>query len=116
MDCGSSAAKKTSRPASGVGGPIQPSSVDYQRVSDPLSKVEERSAPPGVTAGEAFILGSHETLAGWKVVGYTRDGSRTLSSAEARGRFILDHDSAAAAQSDGPRLTATNQPPHELSR
>ncbi len=112
MDCGSSAAKKTSRPASGVGGPIQPSSVDYQRVSDPLSKVEERSAPPGVTAGEAFILGSHETLAGWKVVGYTRDGSRTLSSAEARGRFIP----AAAAQSDGPQLTATNQPPHELSR
>jgi hypothetical protein len=32
------------------------------------------------------------------------------------GRFILDHDPAAAAQSDGPRSTATNQPPHELSR
>ena len=36
-------------------------------------------------------------------------------SAEARGRFILDHDPAAAAQSDGPQLTATNQLPHELS-
>jgi hypothetical protein len=37
-------------------------------------------------------------------------------STEARGRFILDHDPAAAAESDGPQLTATNQPPHELSR
>jgi hypothetical protein len=47
---------------------------------------------------------------------YLRDDSRTLSSAEARGRFILDQDPAAAAQSDGPQLTATIQPPHELSR
>jgi hypothetical protein len=39
-----------------------------------------------------------------------------LSIARKRGRFILDHDPAAAAQSDGPQLTATNQPPHELSR
>jgi hypothetical protein len=33
-----------------------------------------------------------------------------------RGRLILDHDRAAAAQCDGPQLTATNQRPHELSR
>ena len=50
------------------------------------------------------------------IVGYARDRLHTLSSAEARGRFILDHDPAAAAQSDGPQLTATYQPPHELSR
>jgi hypothetical protein len=45
--------------------------VRYQKgVSDRLSQVEKRSVPPEVTAGAAFTLGSHETLAGWKVLGY----------------------------------------------
>ena len=51
------------------------------------------------------------------IVGYARNRlAHADHSAEARGRFILDHDPAAAPQSDGPQLTATNQPPHELSR
>ena len=50
------------------------------------------------------------------IVGYARDRLPHAERAEARGRFILDHDPAAAPQSDGPQLTATNQPPHELSR
>jgi hypothetical protein len=51
------------------------------------------------------------------IVGYTRDRlPHAGQSAEARQRFILDHDPGAAAQSDGPQLTATNQPPHERSR
>ena len=51
-----------------------------------------------------------------EIVGYTRDRVPQAERAEARERFILDHDPAAAAQSDGPQLTATYQPPHELSR
>ena len=50
-----------------------------------------------------------------KHAGRDLDPPAAEHSAEARGRFILDHDPAAAARSDGPQLTATNQPPHELS-
>ena len=50
-----------------------------------------------------------------KHAGHDLDPPAAEHSAEARGRFILDHDPAAAARSDGPQLTATNQPPHELS-
>jgi hypothetical protein len=116
MDCGSSVAEKTSRQRRESAAYIAIIGGLSKGVSDRPSQVEERSGPPEVTEGEAFTLGSHETLAGWKVVGYYEDDSRILSSAEAHGRFILDQGPAAAAQSDGPQLTATNQPPHELSR
>jgi hypothetical protein len=64
MDCGSSAAEKTSRQRRESAALYSYHRWTIKGVSDRLSKVEERSAPPGVTAGEAFTLGSHETLEG----------------------------------------------------
>jgi hypothetical protein len=51
-----------------------------------------------------------------KHAGRDLDPRAAEHSAEARGRFILDHDPASAGQFDGPQLTATNQLPRELSR
>jgi hypothetical protein len=36
-------------------------------IDDSLTEAEERAAPREVTEGTAFTVGSHETLAGWKV-------------------------------------------------
>jgi hypothetical protein len=79
----------------------------------------------GVSRQQSLLRGQFLWPWGWLsrclrtvavIVGYARDRVPHAERAEARGRFILDHDPAAAAQSDGPQLTATNQPPHELSR
>ena len=76
-------------------------------------RIEAAVAPEGQLLWPwGWLSRCPRTVAG--IVGSTRD--RLPHAEEARGRFILDHDPAAAAQSDGPQLTATNQPPHELSR
>jgi hypothetical protein len=88
MACGSSAAEKASGQRRESAAYIAIIGGLSKGVSDRLSQVEERSAPPEVTAGEAFTLGSRETLAGWKVVGYYEG---RLPHAEQRGNARALH-------------------------
>jgi len=72
--------------------------------------------PAGQCGAGSAVHDSGRTLVA-AIVGYTRDRlPHAGQSAEACRRFILHHDPAAAAQPDGPHLTATNLPPHERSR
>ena len=51
----------------GIGGCIAIVGSVSQGVSESLEESEQRSEPREVVEGEAFTIGKHETLAGWKV-------------------------------------------------
>jgi hypothetical protein len=101
----------------GAGQVLANSRCDHQGLvscADRVRRVTTASMTPKTQAQDHHLA---MILINWELVPVIRGtDSRMLSMREARGRFILDHDLPAAAQSDVPQLTATNQPPHELSR
>ena len=101
----------------GAGQVLANSRCDHQGLvscADRVRRVTTASMTPKTQAQDHHLA---MILINWNFCRILRGtDSRMLSMREARGRFILDHDPPAAVQSDVPQLTATNQPPHELSK
>lgn len=51
----------------GIAGCVAVVGSGAKAVSDSLDKTAEKDAPRDVTVGKEFTIGSHQTLAGWKV-------------------------------------------------
>jgi hypothetical protein len=81
----------------GIGGCMAIAASVTNEVAKGLDESVERSAPRDVTAGKAFTIGSHETLAGWavgqeagmfKVTGKVKNVSDATSTAFVHFKFL----------------------------